>query len=484
MVDRFARGQGYYPLITTDLSSGEFTMLDDSEYSMPSKYRHGYVMPLTAKEYDALQRAYGSEDYVSTYLLEQTLEAAKGIDMDALTQDSAQALTQAIAAAEEALATVQTTQEADTAAQALQEVMDNLTYQEDVVLESIQVTAPNKTEYTQGEELDLTGMAVTATYSNGTTQDVTAQASVTGYDKDQVGVQTITVTYTEDTITVTDTFTVTVTEVEQPSNVDKTLLEKTIAYAEKLDTTGVTDSAVAAFQKALTEAKAVMADTDATQEQVNAAWDNLLEGIWGQGLTQGDKTLLEQLITKADGMMAEADKYVETNWKQLVDVLEAAKKVMEDGDAMDEDIQPVAEALLNAILAQRFKADKSILEDLIGQAEGMDLSGYTAESVAAFRTALVNAQAVMADATLSEDDQAKVDESVAALSATMDGLIAEGTPEPSDEPETTDQPQATEKPENVPQTGDSAQLMGYVAALATAVMALGAVTVVRRRRRN
>ena len=343
MVDRFARGQGYYPLITTDLSSGEFTMLDDSQYSMPSKYRHGYVMPLTAKEYDALQRAYGSEDYVSTYLLEQTLEAAKGIDMDALTQDSAQALTQAIVAAEEALATVQTTQEADTAAQALQEVMDNLTYQEDVVLESIQVTAPNKTEYTQGEELDLTGMTVTATYSNGTTQDVTAQASVTGYDKDQVGAQTITVTYTEDTITVTDTFVVTVTEVEQPSNVDKTLLEKTIAYAEKLDTTGVTDSAVAAFQKALTEAKAVMADTDATQEQVNAAWDNLLEGIWGLGLVQGDKTLLEQLITKADGMMAEADKYVETNWKQLVDVLEAAKKVMEDGDAMDEDMDELEE---------------------------------------------------------------------------------------------------------------------------------------------
>ena len=276
----------------------------------------------------------------------------------------------------------------------------------------------------------------------------------------------------------------------EPGDVDKTLLEKTIAYAETLSTDGVTDSAVAVFQKALTEAKAVMADTEATQEQVNAAWDNLLEGIWGLGLTQGDKTLLEQLITKADGMMAEADKYVETYWQQLVDALAAAKDVAADGDAMDEDIQPVAEALLNAILAQRFKADKSILEDLIGQAEGMDLSGYTAESVAAFRTALVNAQAVMADATLSEDDQAKVDDAVAALSAAMDRLTAEGTPETTDKPEasqnpeSTEKPQTTEKPENVPQTGDSAQLMGYVAALATAVMALGAVTVVRRRRRN
>src|SRR5699024_11885242 len=46
------------------------------------------------------------------------------------------------------------------------------------------------------------------------------------------------------------------------------------------------------FEKALTEAKAVMADADATQEEVNTAWDNLLNGIWGLGLTQGDKTML------------------------------------------------------------------------------------------------------------------------------------------------------------------------------------------------
>ena len=60
MVDRFARGQGYYPLITTNLDSGDFTLLGDNDFSMPSKYRHGYVMPVTAAEYDALQRAYGN----------------------------------------------------------------------------------------------------------------------------------------------------------------------------------------------------------------------------------------------------------------------------------------------------------------------------------------------------------------------------------------------------------------------------------------
>jgi len=227
--------------------------------------------------------------------------------------------------------------------------------------------------------------------------------------------------------------TVTVT-LQAVAKADKTLLQKTYDYAVTMSTEGVTDSA------------------------------------------------------KADEMMDNADKYVADHWQELVDALAKAKEVAADGDAMDEDIQPVAEALLNAILAQRFKADKSILEDLIGQAEGINLEGYTAESVAAFRTALANAQAVMDDATLSEDDQATVDAAVAALNEAMNGLNAEGNPETTDKPEAsqnpeaTEKPQATEKPENVPQTGDSDQLMGYVAALAAAVMVLGAVTVMRRRR--
>ena len=250
----------------------------------------------------------------------------------------------------------------------------------------------------------------------------------------------------------------------EPAN--KTLLEKTIAYAKGLDTTGVTDSAKAAFEKALAEAEAVMADANATQTEVDAAWDNLLEGIWGLGLVQGDKTMLEQLINKADGMIPDEDKYMPDHWQELVDALAAAKDVMADGDAMEEYIQPVAEALLNAILAQRFKADKSILDDLINKAEGINLDGYTAESVATFRTALANAQAVMADNSLSEDDQATVDAAVAALTAAMDGLTAGGAPETTDKPEATDKPEtsqkpeATQKPENkVPQTGDNSGLM-------------------------
>ena len=260
---------------------------------------------------------------------------------------------------------------------------------------------------------------------------------------------------------------------DQPGQeANKALLQATYDYAVTLDTTGVVDSAVALFQKALDEAKTVLDNPNATQEQVDTAWDNLLTGIWSLGLKQGDKTMLEVLIAKAETMVANQSKYVQDHWQELLDTLNAGQKVMDDGDALQGDVETAVDALMNAILAQRYKADKSILEDLIGKAEGIDLTGYTAESVAVFRSALATAQSVLADETLSEDDQATVDNAVAALSAAMDGLTAGGAPE------------TTDKPENVPQTGDSAQLMVYVAALAGSVSLLTGAAYVTRKRRS
>ena len=286
------------------------------------------------------------------------------------------------------------------------------------------------------------------------------------------------------------------TEAGESASANKALLQATYDYAVNLDTTGVVQAAVDAFQKALTEAKAVLDNPNATQEQVNTAWDNLLEGIWGLGLKQGDKTMLELLIHRAEGMLPNESKYLPDHWQELLDALAAGQDVMEDGNALQGDVETAVDELLTAILAQRFKADKSILEDLIGTAQGMGLTGYTAESVATFRSALAAAQAVMADESLSEDDQQVVNDAVAALQSAMDGLTAEGDVQPSEKPqesqkpeqtqapEATDQPQATQKPENVPQTGDSAQLMGYVAALTAAVGLLAGAAYVSRKRRS
>ena len=59
---------------------------------------------------------------------------------------------------------------------------------------SIAVKPPTKTEYIVGEELDLSGMVVTATYSDGSEQAVT-DYTVSGYDKTKVGSQIVTVSF-------------------------------------------------------------------------------------------------------------------------------------------------------------------------------------------------------------------------------------------------------------------------------------------------
>jgi hypothetical protein len=59
-------------------------------------------------------------------------------------------------------------------------------------------TPPTKTQYNLGEELNTTGMVVTATYSDGSTAAVMGYAT-SGYTKTVLGNQTVTVTYSSKT---------------------------------------------------------------------------------------------------------------------------------------------------------------------------------------------------------------------------------------------------------------------------------------------
>ena len=78
-------------------------------------------------------------------------------------------------------------------------------------LSSITVTAPTKTTYNIGEELDTTGMVVTANYSDYSTKEVTSDVNLSGFDSSTAGEVTVTVSYTEKENTVSETFNVTVT---------------------------------------------------------------------------------------------------------------------------------------------------------------------------------------------------------------------------------------------------------------------------------
>ena len=53
-------------MITTDLESGEFTKPDAGTYKMPSRARHGTPIRVTAEEYNAIMKAYGTPETVNT----------------------------------------------------------------------------------------------------------------------------------------------------------------------------------------------------------------------------------------------------------------------------------------------------------------------------------------------------------------------------------------------------------------------------------
>ena len=75
---------------------------------------------------------------------------------------------------------------------------------QELEVESLAVkTAPTKTVYKQGEKLDLTGLVLTATLSDGNTVDVDAsKVTASGYVATKVGKQTVTLTYGGKTTTI------------------------------------------------------------------------------------------------------------------------------------------------------------------------------------------------------------------------------------------------------------------------------------------
>lgn len=72
-------------------------------------------------------------------------------------------------------------------------------FEPDAALTGITVTAPTKTAYVVGDELDTTGMVVTASYDNGSSKDVTGYE--VSADLSTAGIKTVTVTYKDQTAT-------------------------------------------------------------------------------------------------------------------------------------------------------------------------------------------------------------------------------------------------------------------------------------------
>ena len=255
----------------------------------------------------------------------------------------------------------------------------------------------------------------------------------------------------------------------------KAELNALIETAEAIEADGYTEMSYRALQAAITAAKTVAANDDATTSEVTTAITDLASAIAGLEQITLDTSALEHEIELAEQILANIDDYVASTVEGLQEKVDAAKAAL-DNAASQAEIDEATKALREARLSARTKADTSALEALIAEVNAMDLSGYTADSRAVVQRALGDAEAAMSNEEVTQEE---VNAALDALNAAVDGLVKT----------TADQPQTSEPSVDTPSgstsNSSSTSVSGGIGALAAAlVSSVGAAGFLHRRKRN
>ncbi len=171
----------------------------------------------------------------------------------------------------------------------------------------------------------------------------------------------------------------------------------------------VVPAVVEEFKAARDKANEVYNNASATQEEVNNAFDRLASAMQKLEFFKGDKTVLKAFIDKVSGLEADKDKYTTDTWTVFETELDEANAVYNDENAMQEEVNNAYKELVTAFLNLRLIPDKSLLEELINKAEGLNSANYTKASFDGLTKALNEAKAVYENpnATQKEVDNAK-----------------------------------------------------------------------------
>ncbi|EDS75163.1 LPXTG cell wall anchor domain-containing protein [Thomasclavelia spiroformis DSM 1552] len=201
-----------------------------------------------------------------------------------------------------------------------------------------------------------------------------------------------------------------VLELLVPISIDKTALKIALDLANVItdeDLANVVPVVVEEFKVARDKANEVYNDASASQDKVDAVFDRLASIMQKLEFFKGDKTALKAFIDKVSGL--EAAKYTEATWTPFNDALTAAASVYEDENAMQEEVNNAYNELVTAFLKLRLIPDKSLLEDLINQANELNSANYTKATFDGLTKALNEAKAVFnnPNATQVEVDNAK-----------------------------------------------------------------------------
>lgn len=204
----------------------------------------------------------------------------------------------------------------------------------------------------------------------------------------------------------------------EPVKANKSLLQTAISYAEaqkNADSYAAVNSLVKAhFEAALEEAKAVMADEEATQEEVDNAWAALAHAVHYLGFTS-NKSALALLTEECRGIAENIADY-EGDTEEFLAALSYAEEVLASDTALDEQSIKAAYDRLSAakdglsLKQPPAEIDYSVLEALVSHCQGVetDLDKYVETGKPEFVSALRAGEALLDNAQTQEEVDAAV----------------------------------------------------------------------------
>ena len=220
------------------------------------------------------------------------------------------------------------------------------------------------------------------------------------------------------------------------------------------------------FIAARNEANEVYNNTSASQVEVNNAFDRLANAMQKLEFFKGDKTALKAFIDKVSGL--EAAKYTEATWTPFNDALTAATSVYNDVNAMQEEVNNAYSELVTAFLNLRLIPDKSLLEELINQANGLNAANYTKATFDGLTKALNEAKVIFENPNAT---QKEVDNAKATLEKAITGLqtlTADKTPVSNGDTTVS------------VKTGDDVNMLGTLGLISS----LGVIAFLKKKKRN
>ena len=217
-----------------------------------------------------------------------------------------------------------------------------------------------------------------------------------------------------------------VDNLESEEIVNKTALQIAVDVANNVteeQLNNVVPAVKDAFTTALANAKIVLENATATQEEVEAAFDRLATAIQMLDFIKGDKAALRSFITKVENTVEE--EYTPATWTAFAAALETGNTVLADENAMQEEVDNAYTNLVKAYLNLRLVPNKDKLEDLINQTKALVAANYTADTWKNVSNALELAENVMNNENATSEE---VTNAETVLTKAVEGLVVNNAP--------------------------------------------------------